>query len=226
VWERRKLLCAQQAVLSKLGIPEFDGPTVEPYALERQAHVCAYLHSAFYLRSRIGEQAHRTMLASLTKRLEKEYETTKPASSALSDSPVPHAMAPASARSPRLSPVPAGQYPHMQASPHHPSLPNVKGVSPMNGTNPHLFSLPPPHLRQNIAPPQFGYNQALPLPPMPSHFQQQPPQAFHPMALNPTMPQYGAQPPPPSGHVPASGFPYGGTNAQPPSQYPYGNYAP
>jgi tetratricopeptide (TPR) repeat protein len=225
VWERRKLLCIQQSILSKLGMPEFDGPTVEPYALDRQAHVCAYLHSAFYLRSRIGEQAHRTMLASLTKRLEKEYETTKPAAATgTSHSPVPHGMASASGRSPRLSPVPAGQRAHMQASPHHASLPSMKSLSPMNAANSNMYSLPPPHLQQHIAPPQFSYNQAPPLLPMPAQPQQQPPQVFHPMALNPTIAQYGSLPPP-SGHVP--GYPtYGGANGQPPSQYPYGNYVP
>ena len=114
-WEHRRVLCVQQQVLSKLGIPEFgDGPTVDPSALERQCKVCSYLHSAFYLRSRIGETPHVTMLQSQIKRLEKEVESSSVAARSYSPliqdarySPVPPHHAGGNGR---LSPAPRSPY--------------------------------------------------------------------------------------------------------------------
>lgn len=74
-WQSRRLLCAQQVILQKLQIPTFEeGPTVETHRLEWQAKVCSYLHSAFYLRERIGETTHVSMLQSQRKKLLKEQE--------------------------------------------------------------------------------------------------------------------------------------------------------
>jgi tetratricopeptide (TPR) repeat protein len=68
-WDFRQLLWVQQQLLSKLNVPGFDGTTVDASALEFQARVCSYLHSAFYLRQRIGAQTHVTMLKSQAERL-------------------------------------------------------------------------------------------------------------------------------------------------------------
>lgn len=74
-WELRKLLCVQQQVLSKLAVPGFDGPTVDAAAIELHFKICSYLHSAFYLRNRIGEAPHTAMLKSQVTKLEKEVES-------------------------------------------------------------------------------------------------------------------------------------------------------
>jgi tetratricopeptide (TPR) repeat protein len=73
-WEFRQLLCLQQQVLSKLRIPGFDGPTVDASALKLQSQICMYLHSAFYLRKRIGDAPHVSMLEKQAIRLDKELE--------------------------------------------------------------------------------------------------------------------------------------------------------
>lgn len=74
-WQARRLLCAQQVILQKLGVPTFEGgATVDAVTLGWQAKVCSYLHSAFYLRNRIGEETHVSMLKSQCKKLEKELD--------------------------------------------------------------------------------------------------------------------------------------------------------
>jgi hypothetical protein len=69
-WKFRELLWIQQQFFTKLKIPGFAGTTVDASELEFQARVCSYLHSAFFLRKRIGEQAHVKMLETQRKRLE------------------------------------------------------------------------------------------------------------------------------------------------------------
>jgi tetratricopeptide (TPR) repeat protein len=74
-WDFRRLLCIQQQILHKLHVPGFEeGPTVEASALVVQAKICAYLHSAFYLRNRIGEAPHVAMLTKKVKQLEQEQK--------------------------------------------------------------------------------------------------------------------------------------------------------
>jgi len=68
-WEFRRLLWLQQQMLTKLSIPGFDGPTLDNSSLDMQCRVCAYLHSAFYLRKRIGEKLHAKTLKSQEERL-------------------------------------------------------------------------------------------------------------------------------------------------------------
>ena len=77
-WDFRQLLWVQQQLLSKLNVPGFDGTTVEASALEFQARVCSYLHSAFYLRQRIGAQTHATMLKSQAERLKIQAQQAPP----------------------------------------------------------------------------------------------------------------------------------------------------
>jgi hypothetical protein len=56
-WEFRNIMCVQQIILTKLGVPGFDGPTVDTRALEFQSHICTLLHTAFFLRKNLGERA-------------------------------------------------------------------------------------------------------------------------------------------------------------------------
>lgn len=68
-WQFRELLAVQQQLLTKANLPGFDGPTVDASAIAMQANVCAFMHSAFFLRARIGEKRHLAMLESQEKRL-------------------------------------------------------------------------------------------------------------------------------------------------------------
>lgn len=77
-WEFRHLLATQQQILTNAGLPEFNGPTVESAIIYRQSVVCSFLHSAFYLRHRIGEEAHLAMLKSQGKRFKTQQVTPMP----------------------------------------------------------------------------------------------------------------------------------------------------
>ncbi|KAL3768270.1 hypothetical protein ACHAWO_012380 [Cyclotella atomus] len=66
-WEMRKLLHSQQILLSSVKLPGFNGPTVDSASIAYQAKVCSVMHSAFYLRARVGEASHVKML---TKQIE------------------------------------------------------------------------------------------------------------------------------------------------------------
>ena len=68
-WEFRQLLAMQQQILTDAGLPEFHGPTLDRVSLYKQSAICSFLHSAFYLRSRIGEDAHLAMLKSQEARI-------------------------------------------------------------------------------------------------------------------------------------------------------------
>jgi len=68
-WEFRHLLAIQQQLLTHAGVPGFNGPTVDATSIREQADICSFLHSAFYLRQRIGEKQHCTMLKSQDTRL-------------------------------------------------------------------------------------------------------------------------------------------------------------
>jgi len=68
-WEFRHLFVTQQQLLTAAGLPGFDGPTVDATSIHIQANICAFLHSSFYLRNRIGEEQHLTMLNNLATRV-------------------------------------------------------------------------------------------------------------------------------------------------------------
>lgn len=74
-WDFRQLLCLQQQVLAQLDVPGFeDGPTVDAETLQLQSYLCQYLHSAFYIRNRMGSEPHESMLRSQLKKLLREQE--------------------------------------------------------------------------------------------------------------------------------------------------------
>lgn len=103
-WEFRNLLYIQQQILSKMKVPGFDGPTVDPSTVDLQARICSYLHSAFFLRTRVGEEPHVTMLKGHLKALQKEQERQP------SNSPIPSSFA--SQQRPTLPPQ-QGNYNYM-----------------------------------------------------------------------------------------------------------------
>lgn len=76
-WQFRELLAIQQQLLTKAGLPGFDGPTVDASAIALQAKVCSFMHSAFYLRTRIGEKQHLAMLKSQESRLSAALSSKK-----------------------------------------------------------------------------------------------------------------------------------------------------
>jgi hypothetical protein len=70
-------------------VPFFQGPTVDEATVLFQAKICSVLHSAFVVRGKVGEVAHRALLMKLEERLRKEvspkasneprsYSTTAP----------------------------------------------------------------------------------------------------------------------------------------------------
>lgn len=159
-WDLRQLQWASQQVLNKLQMPGFvsnhtsGGTTVDPQELQTQSTVCAYLHSAFFLRRRIGNKAHETMLRTQLERL-LQFITDNP-------STLPHQVPPSSntlTTPPMGGMAGAPQPPSYMPASHHPG---VSGM-PQGGYLP----VPPPP--QAVLP---GY---LPPPPGGSYPHHQPP---------------------------------------------------
>jgi hypothetical protein len=71
-----QLLYTQQIMLTNAKIPGFDGPTVDSAVIALQSRVCSVMHSAFYLRARVGETSHVNMLDKQLESLEKFIRTT------------------------------------------------------------------------------------------------------------------------------------------------------
>ena len=63
-------------MLTNAKIPEFEGPTVDSAVIALQSKVCSVMHSAFYLRARVGEASHDNMLKRQCESLEKFIRTT------------------------------------------------------------------------------------------------------------------------------------------------------
>lgn len=154
-WEFRQLLAVQQLVLTKLQVPTFDGPTVDPNLLELQARVCSYLHSAFYLRNRVGEEPHVNMLKGHIKALQRELD--------------------ASVTNPPIS-LPYGGMPSSQTVqvPQYP-LAMYADYSQQQQPSPP----PPPPQLVNMAPHYPGLVGHGQLPPPPPSYGNQPPYSFY-----------------------------------------------
>lgn len=102
-WEFRNLLYIQQQILTKMKVPGFEGPTVDPSTIDLQARICSYLHSAFFIRSKVGEEPHVTMLKGHLKALQKEQKRQP------SNSPMPVSFASQQQR-PTMPPHPSNNY--------------------------------------------------------------------------------------------------------------------
>ena len=118
-WAFRQLLYLQQVVLCKLDMPGFeDGPTVDAESLLLQSYVCQYIHSAFYIRNRMGSEPHESMLRSQLKKLIREQEQQQQRGLSPKINPVTTASA-----SPML--LPTSQHPQQYtATPMIPQLHN------------------------------------------------------------------------------------------------------
>lgn len=150
-----QLLCTQQQVLTKLKVPGFEGPTVDANALELQSRLCSYLHSAFYLRARIGEAPHQAMLKSQADRLKTELETQP--------TPQPQQLVPPGNNVPPQPPFPVQQQqiPQQQMPPlYSPAFPQYspqmyaqqqfmpQGVPPATNVNMQYGQTPPQYYPQ------------------------------------------------------------------------------
>jgi hypothetical protein len=194
-WDFRQLLCLQQQVLSQLDVPGFeDGPTVDAETLQLQSYLCQYLHSAFYIRNRMGSEPHESMLKSQLKKLLREQEQQQSSSGGQS----PKISVTASPVN-RNSPVPPN---------FHPQQYNTS----MNSN--------PPMLPSNIPTQSYGgtymqptYAQATPQMMMPNQYSMQPQimsgnGMYTPQMMMPQQQSYSYP----------MGLPYNG----PPQNLPYG----
>ena len=163
-WEFRQLLWVQQQFLTKLKIPGFNGCTIDPSELEFQARVCSCLHSAFFLRKRIGEDAHLKMLKSQETRLiQLTQDQPMVVDGSTSPAPTggrrkkPSRFSPKQPNMGRLSPPPAG------------------GLSPTRNSPVPQYASQPVHLQTPapVYPPTQVYNPQMQVPQMMSHNMQQ-----------------------------------------------------
>jgi len=197
-WELRKVLCWQQQILAKLQVPGFEeGPTVDDSSLQFQSQICQYLHSAFFIRNKMGASPHETMLKSQLRKLKKEQQGGGSRSPMGGSSPVPPMR--------QQSPVPPPAY-NLGTQQHQP--PPVIMQAPPQGA----YNYPPPPLQQQPImggmPPQYMHH--------PQQYGQQTPMMMGPPPGSqglPPLPPNQQQPPPPP---PPPGS-YGGQQQQ---QYP------
>lgn len=138
-WEFRKLLAMQQNILTAAKLPGFYGATVEAPAIVMQSKICSVMHSAFFLRTRVGEAAHATMLSNLEDKLSKEKVTPPPPPPRQQNSNV---VIPAQTYS--------SQHPHNMPPPPF-NLPQVPPYPPYTGQQalfpaPPVLGIPPPHV--------------------------------------------------------------------------------
>jgi tetratricopeptide (TPR) repeat protein len=147
-WEMRQLQWVQQQVLSKLLIPGFQGTTVDASELVVQARVCSYLHSAFFLRQRIGDAAHETMLKSQQERLQQWVEQHPMLLSTQQQQP-PFGSPAAAAAAARGRTPPPPQYQQQQQQQQSYTM---GGPPPPPPPPPPQYGYPPQQ-----PPPQYGY---------------------------------------------------------------------
>jgi hypothetical protein len=179
-WEARRLLCAQQIVLAKLRIPTFTedgGTTVDSSTLARQATVCAFLHSAFYLRQRIGTDPHLSMLASQAKRLAQLPAGGMPPPRVTMEKRAPASPPMTQSRSRHPPPQQQQQMYHNPPPPGYGNYPPQQQQQPMYGGG--GYGAYPPQQQQ---PMHAGQQQQM------MHQQQ------HPSGMPPPPPGYGGPP--------------------------------
>jgi hypothetical protein len=132
-WDARQLLCLQQQLLAQLDVPGFeDGPSVDAETLQLQSYLCQYLHSAFYIRNRMGSEPHESMLKSQLKKLLREQEQQQ--SSAGGHSPkMSGTLSPVNRNSPVPLPFHQQQY-SSSMNPNALMLPNSMPTQSYGGT--------------------------------------------------------------------------------------------
>jgi len=191
-WELRQVLCWQQQMLAKLQVPGFEeGPTVDDSSLQFQSLICQYLHSAFFIRNKMGASPHETMLKSQLKKLTKEQQGGGGSRSPMGgSSPVPPMRQHSPVPSYNLGTPQQPGYANYNAPPfpQHPSMMgNVATVGAAAGLPQYM-----PQQQQYGQPPMMMMQQQQGLPPLPP--QQQPPPPPPP-------------PPPPGGYQQQQQYP-------------------
>lgn len=174
-WEFRQLLCVQQVVLTKLQVPGFDGPTVDDAAMKLQAKICSYLHSAFFLRNRIGLGPHVAMLKKQVERLDKELENGGPEMLQGNYNPLQQHHMPLQGQqnnNTMMNMYQHSQQQPMQLPPMPPQIPNMP--PPMYGYTNQQPQLPTNAMMHHPQQQQMMYG-GVPPPPPPQHqyYQQQ-----------------------------------------------------
>ena len=213
-WELRLVLCWQQLILEKLQVPGFqDGPTVDDSSLQFQSLIGQYLHSAFFIRNKMGVAPHEAMIKSQITKLKREQESGGGAggggarSPKGGNSPVPLS----SMRQHQISPVPPPAYnlgaPQPMMGRSHggynsgyaPSLPTQSGMMTTSGGGLPMY-MPQQHQQQSYGmPPPLPNAMMMPqqgLPPLPGQ------QHLPPPPPPPPPPGYGGLPPLPSASHP------------------------
>lgn len=138
-------------MLSSSKVPGFTGPAVGYEVLLFQSKVCSVLHSAFYLRQRVGETSHVNMLNKQLESLEKFMSTTVKTESTerqqLELPPPPQYPPPPMMPPPQFAQPPLMMYPQQQPM--------------MTTTAPPGYQLPPgyPQVQQTMQPQQFTLGQ-------------------------------------------------------------------
>lgn len=156
-WEFRKLLYVQQTIFTSAKFPGFD-VTVDSSAIAFQAKVCAVMHSAFYLRDKVGEASHVNMLNKQLESLEKLVAQNT-------------ANRPAAVVSQFQQPMQFQQ--QQQPMQFQQQNPNMAGginamavpLAPQFGQPPPMFPAPPHPMQFPVPPPGFPPGQTMPMQP-------------------------------------------------------------
>jgi len=103
-------------MLTNAKIPRFEGPTVDFAIISVQSKVCSVLHSAFYLRARVGEASHVNMINKQLESLEKFIRTsatTEPVVQRPNNAPIQMPLQPLMFQQPMMPPPIFSQPPMM-----------------------------------------------------------------------------------------------------------------
>lgn len=203
-WELRRVLCGQQLMLAQLQVPGFEeGPTVDDASLQYQSRIGQYLHSAFFIRTKMGAAPHETMLKSQLTKLKREQESGGTHSPKGGNSPLPLRHRPVSPVPPpsynlgvsqqqqqqqSMMGMPVGGYHNGGGGGYAPPMPTLQN-QPGGGLPTYMPQ--PPSYGGMVPPPMMMMPPPQGLPPLPGHHTLPPP----PPPLPP-----GAHYPPPSQH--------------------------
>lgn len=198
-WDFRYLLATQQQILTKAKVPHFNGISVDYNVITSQARVCSVLHSAFYVRNKVGEEMHvkplkkiqETLMDQLQQEQEEQGSSHKP-SMFMQQQPIVHVhntMQPPppyqrNTRGGSNTQKKPGRKPGRQRKQPMVSQPTTQQQPPLT-----IPSIPPYAL--NAQQPHFQPQKRSPYPQQPYPQQQQ-----YPFAQPPQQPQQPQQPHP------------------------------
>lgn len=143
-WEFRHLFATQQQLLTTAGLPGFDGPTVDAASIHIQANICAFLHSSFYLRNRIGEEEHLTMLKKQEARIVSMPAILMPALPGMIPPPDLPSIPPPNQHFPGVPGFLPQNYPPVRPPPFPPPFPPPQPIMMYSGIPTNFVPPPPP----------------------------------------------------------------------------------